>query len=173
MTVEQEVLVRLLLGQRSMLLGYIASLVRDAHLAEDVFQEVALVVLKKGDELADAEGFPAWARTIARLEAMNALRRRTKAPVSLDASVLDVLDRHWAAADGGPTSDALRTCLQRLPPRSRRVVELRYRDDLSGKALAERLAQPLNTVYVTLARVHRMLSECVRSQLRGGKADLA
>jgi len=173
MAVEQEVLVRLFLAQRAMLLGYIGSLVRDAHLAEDVFQDVALVAIKKRAELADAEGFPAWARRIARLEAMNALRRRTKAPRPLDGAVLDVLDRHWDAAEEGPASVALRRCLKRLPPRSQKLVELRYRDDLSGQALADRLSQPLNTVYVTLARIHRALSECVREVLAGGEGGRA
>jgi RNA polymerase sigma-70 factor (ECF subfamily) len=166
MAVDQEVLVRLLLSERAMLLGYIISLVRDAHLAEDVFQDVALIVLKKRDELADASGFPAWTRKIARLEALNALRRRKKEARPLDEAVLNLLDVQWSRADGGPTSDALRACLERLPPRSRRLVELRYRDDLSGKTLADRLAQPLNTVYVTLARIHHALSECVKGRLR-------
>ena len=164
MTVEQDALVRLLLAQRAMLLGYIGSIVRDTHLAEDVFQETTLIALKKRDELIDAAGFPAWARRIARLEALNALRRRQKAPKSLDESVLDVLEAHWEKADEGSASSALRSCLKRLPPRSLQIVELRYRDDVSGKDLAERLAQPLNTVYVSLARIHRALLDCMRGQ---------
>jgi RNA polymerase sigma-70 factor (ECF subfamily) len=164
MTVEQDLLVRLLLAQRGMLLGYIGSIVRDAHLAEDVFQDTTLIALKKRDELAEVSGFPAWARKIARLEAMNALRRIQKAPRTLDEAVLDILDGHWGKGDEGPASAALHTCLQRLPARSRQMVEFRYRDDLSGRKLAAKVAQPLNTVYVTLARIHRALLECMRGQ---------
>lgn len=171
MPVEQEVLVRLLLTQRSMLLGYLESILRDAHLAEDLFQDVTLIALKKRADLADPDGFAPWVRKIARLEAMNALRRRTRAPQALDDAVLDVLDRHWTAADDGPAHDALRRCLQRLPPKSRHLLTLRYRDDLSGQPLADRLTQPLNTVYVTLARIHRALSDCIRGSLAGGEAS--
>jgi RNA polymerase sigma-70 factor (ECF subfamily) len=173
MGVGQDVLVRLLLSERAMLLGYIGSLVRDSHLAEDIFQDVALIVLRKRDELSDSSGFPVWARKIARLESMNVLRRETKLPRPLDQSVLDVLDRHWTQSDEGPAPAALRACVTRLTERSRKLVELRYRDGLSGKRLAERLAQPLNTVYVTLARIHRALSECVRGRLGAGKASHA
>lgn len=175
MAVDHEVLVRLLLGQRAMLLGYLSSLVRDAHLAEDLFQEIALVILKKGHELSDASGFPLWARKIARLEALNALRRKQRAPRPLDEAVLDVLDRQWEASDetASPAADALRACLQRLPPRSRQLVEMRYRDGVSGRALAEKVSQPVNTVYVTLARVHRALAECIRGRLAPGKAGHA
>jgi RNA polymerase sigma-70 factor (ECF subfamily) len=165
MGVDHDGLVRLLLAQRSMLLGYLSSLVRDEHLAEDLFQDVSIVILKKGAQLADPAGFGPWARKIARLEALNAHRKRGNAPKPLDADVLDLLDRRWDEEDASPAADALRPCLQRLSPRSRRLVELRYRDGVGGRDLAARLAQPLNTVYVALARIHRTLSECVRERL--------
>jgi len=175
MAVEHEVLVRLLLGHRAMLLGYISSFVRDAHLAEDLFQDVSLVILKKGAELSDNAGFAPWARKIARLEVLNALRKREKAPRSLDAAVLDLLDGQWGLGDraASPVADALGPCLERLSPRARQLVELRYRDDVSGKDLAAKLAQPLNTVYVALARVHRALSECIKGRLAPGRAGHA
>jgi RNA polymerase sigma-70 factor (ECF subfamily) len=175
MAVEHEALVRLLLAQRAMLLGYLSSFVRDAHLAEDLFQDIALVILKKGHELGDPAGFPLWARKIARFEALNALRRRDKAPQPLDDAVLDVLDRQWSAIDASasPAADALRACLQRMPPRSRQLVELRYRDGICGKDLAAKVSQPLNTVYVTLARIHRALSECIKGRLASGKVTHA
>ncbi|MBI3856655.1 MAG: sigma-70 family RNA polymerase sigma factor [Planctomycetes bacterium] len=175
MAVEHDVLVLLLLGHRAMLLGYLSSFVRDAHLAEDLFQDISLVILKKGGDLADPSGFPVWSRRIARLEALNALRRRGKAPRPLDDAVLDVLDRQWSATDeaASPAADALRDCLQRMPPRSRQLVDLRYRDGISGKELADKVSQPLNTVYVTLARIHRALSECVKGRLAAGKAGHA
>jgi RNA polymerase sigma-70 factor (ECF subfamily) len=164
MAVDQEALVRRLLAQRGMLLGYISSFVRDAHLAEDLFQDVTLVILRKGAELADPEGFAPWARKIARLEVLNALRKRERAPQPLDGAVLDLLDGHWTEGerDASPAADALRSCLGRLSPRARRLVDLRYRDGVSGKELAARVAQPLNTVYVALARIHRALSDCLR-----------
>lgn len=167
MAVGNEVLVRLLLAQRAMLLGYISSFVRDAHLAEDLFQDVSLVILRKGAELADPAGFAPWARKVARLEVLNALRKREKAPRPLDAAVLDLLDGQWGATDraASPAADALAPCLERLSPKARRLVELRYRDDVSGKDLAAKVAQPLNTVYVALARVHRALSDCIKGRL--------
>jgi RNA polymerase sigma-70 factor (ECF subfamily) len=175
MSVDQDHLVRLLLGHRAMLLGYLASFVRDAHLVEDVFQDVSLVILKKGAELADPAGFAPWARKIARFESLNALRKRGQAPRPLDAAALDLLDGQWRSGDASesPASDALEPCLRRLAPRARRLVELRYREGVSGRDLAARLAQPLNTVYVSLARVHRALSECIRGRLAAGRTSHA
>ena len=44
----------LLLKHRSMLIGYITLIVQDPHLAEDVFQEVAVIVFRKADALTSA-----------------------------------------------------------------------------------------------------------------------
>jgi RNA polymerase sigma-70 factor (ECF subfamily) len=170
MILDQATLVRLLLSHRAMLVGYIGSIVRDPHLAEDVFQNVSIIVLKKAAALQDAASFAVWARKIARFEALNAVRREEKAPRPLQQEVLDLLETHWDAGDppASAESDALKDCLSKLAPRSRQVVELRYQENVSGKALAERLAQPLNTVYVALSRAHRALLACVKLRLSQG-----
>ncbi len=168
MSLDHDSVLRLLLGHRAMLVGYILSIVRDRHLAEDVFQNVSLLVVRKREALRAAADFPAWARTIARFEALNAARKRDHAPQVLDAALLDALEEPWRAGDAAAPSatlDALRACLERLTPHARRVVELRYRENLSGRTLAEKLARPLNTIYVALARAHRALAGCVRMRL--------
>src|SRR5262245_40628550 len=109
MALRQDQLVQLLIGHRAMLMGYIALILGDPHLAEDVFQEVAVVVVRKGDALRDAEGFPAWARQIARFKALHTLRERKHLPQALDDALLDLLEKDWAqddASDRRERSDA-------------------------------------------------------------------
>lgn len=170
MALDQDAVLRLLLTHRAMLVGYIGSIVRDGHLAEDIFQNVSLIVVKKGTALEDPAAFPAWARRIARFEALNALRREGKSPQPLDDHLLDLLEAHWSAGDDaeGARAEALRGCLEKLTSRSRQLIELRYRENVSGTDLARRLSQPLNTVYVALSRIHRALSACIRLRLSQG-----
>src|SRR4051794_21632754 len=47
--IDQESLVIVLLRDRVKLLAYITAIVRDNHLAEDIFQEVALLAVRKRD----------------------------------------------------------------------------------------------------------------------------
>src|SRR5579862_7199463 len=82
----------LLLAHRGMIVGYLGSILHDPHLVEDAFQEVALVVLRKGGGLRHSREFPTWVRRIARLEALAALRRLNRRPRPFDHSVLDLLD---------------------------------------------------------------------------------
>jgi RNA polymerase sigma-70 factor (ECF subfamily) len=168
MAIDQETVLRLLLAHRAMVMGYVAFIVRDAHLVEDVFQEVALTVLKKGETLDQEENFPVWVRQIARYKALNTLQKQKRAPQPVDESILNLLEDTWAAEDQAPASlatQALLECIQKLSPRAQQLIRLRYVDCLSGKDLAERLAQPVNTVYVALSRVYRNLSACVKLRL--------
>jgi RNA polymerase sigma-70 factor (ECF subfamily) len=162
----QERGVALLLSHRAMLLGYVVSIVRDPDLAEDVFQNAAVVILDKAAAVA-GDDFPAWARRVARLEALAALRKRKRAPELLDPSVLELLEDHWRAGDGAPAParKALRECVERLSPYARQLIRLRYVEELSAQDVAERLNRSPNTIYVALSRTYRHLADCVERRL--------
>jgi RNA polymerase sigma-70 factor (ECF subfamily) len=166
MDTDRDRLLRLLLTHRGMLLGYILAIVRDAHLAEDVFQDASLIILKKGVALKRESDFPLWARKVARLEALNALRKRNKTPTLLEPAVLDLVEQSWCKDDNSQQyTQALRECVEKLSPKARRLIELRYVAGIPGNALATRLKQPPNTVYVALSRIYRVLSTCVQERV--------
>jgi RNA polymerase sigma-70 factor (ECF subfamily) len=172
---------RLLLINRGMLLGYINAITGDPTLSEDVFQEVSIVVLDKHAMLTSSEGFKPWARTIARFQALKAVARRRSGPVMLSGDIMDLLDTSWSALDEDSAAladqerlAALRSCLTRITPRARRLVEMRYFENLPGARIAELLGKPLNTIYVAISRIHRALGECVRGELQrqgGGRGE--
>jgi RNA polymerase sigma-70 factor (ECF subfamily) len=163
----QERSVGLLLSHRAMLLGYVASIVRDPDLAEDVFQNVALVVLDKAAAVQRDEEFPAWARRVARLESLAALRKRRRSPELLDQSVLELLEDEWSAGDTAPAParKALRDCVEKLSPYAQQLIRMRYVDGLSALDVAERVNRSPNTVYVALSRTYRHLAGCVERRL--------
>jgi RNA polymerase sigma factor (sigma-70 family) len=165
MGMDSDYLLRLLLMHRGMLLGYILSILHDAHLAEDVFQDASLVILKKGVDLTAEDDFPRWARKVVRLTAMNALRKQNRGPDLLEPGLLDSLEQEWDRDEGQERTSALRECLEELPAKAQRLIELRYVAGMSGNALAARLNQPTNTVYVALSRIYRNLSACVKKRL--------
>lgn len=165
MSLSEEQVLRLLLSGRTLLLAYIRSIVRDAHLAEDVFQDVSIVALRKRAEVVDEVHFRGWIRRTARLEAMNVLRREGRLRQALPDGVLDALDQHWDNQDAESAHERsawLAECLTKLTDRARQIVGWRYGDGISPARLAERLGRPINTVYVALARIHRTLGDCVR-----------
>jgi RNA polymerase sigma-70 factor (ECF subfamily) len=163
---EANSLLRLLLSHRRMLLGYILSIVRDVHLSEDVFQAASLVILKKGPLLTDEADFAPWARKIVRFEALNMARQRHRGPELLEPAVLDLIEPEWGRDENSESVRlALQACIETLRPKARRLIELRYVAGFSGKALAAKLNQPANTIYVALSRIYRKLSNCVQKRM--------
>ena len=88
----------------------------------------------------------------------------------LDESVLELLDGEWAGENARPEGEriaALRQCLDQLPSRSRRMIQLRYFDERPCRDVAEGLGVTLDAVYQRLARVHRALRQCIEQRLHG------
>lgn len=160
---------RLLLANRGMLIGYINAITGDPNLTEDVFQEVSIVVLEKCGQLHDVEGFKPWSRTIARFQSLKAVNRRSAGPIALGDDLIDLIDTQWQSVDRSDDHAdelaALRLCLTRISPRAKQLVRMRYHDNLPGVRIAEILGQPINTVYVTISRIHRSLADCVRQRI--------
>src|SRR5205807_5718137 len=116
--------------------------------------------------LKDENGFPPWARKVVRFTALNALRKQNRSPELLEPRMLDLLEHDWCK-DMGPERSmlALRQCIEQLSAKAQRLIELRYVAGIPGNALAARLKQPPNTVYVALSRIYRTLSTCVKKRL--------
>ncbi|MBI1371513.1 MAG: sigma-70 family RNA polymerase sigma factor [Phycisphaera sp.] len=165
MPLDQETVVRHLLRDRAKVVGYIRGIVGDAHLAEDVFQNLTILAMHKHAEIADEDHLPLWIRRSARFEALNLLRKRGRSPLMIDSAVVERLDDHWAAYDhrtGGEMMDALHTCMDTLTPNARRMVELRYLQNLTSAQVAKELQRKAATVYQALMRIRQTLAECVR-----------
>lgn len=158
MSLETEQLVRVLMAERNKLLAYAWSITGDFGLCEDVVQEVALLALDKGREVADEPRLKVWLRRTARFKALEALRGKTKSTPPLSEEVLDQLESHWEQYDGGSEfsesalADMLRACFQRLTDKQRRLLSLRYAKQLRSGDIAARLEMKTETVYRSLTR---------------------
>lgn len=168
MAVDQQVVLRALLADRTKLLAYIAAILPDEHLAEDIYQEVSLLAVRKHEQIQDDAHLMAWLRKAARLSALQVRRNQSRRPMLLDAVVLDALESHWndqGRESSSDRMDMLRTCLEKLKGYPRDLIELRYGEGISGKALADRVGKKVETVYVALSRAHKNLVECVNRGL--------
>jgi RNA polymerase sigma-70 factor, ECF subfamily len=160
-----------LLANRSKLLAYIWSLLRDHHATEDVFEEVVLAAMKHFAEIKDQDHLLAWARQTARFRGIDYLRRKSREPQLLAEDVLDQLESQWRQRDADnerDCMDALRTCYKQLSTRSQTIVSLRYGQGLSGREVAAVMGRKVHSVYVAMTRIYQTLEECVRRTLAVG-----
>jgi RNA polymerase sigma-70 factor (ECF subfamily) len=163
---------QLLLRHRHGLLAFIHALLPDPHAAEDLFQEVSLVVVQKAGDFEDGTDFPAWSRSILRNKVREHLRARRG--VQVDESLLEELDRDFRAVEEGRDADgrreALRRCLGELPDRARRALVLRYDEGLAPAEIGDRLGQTRPAVNSLLQRAREALRDCVERGLAAGDA---
>ena len=140
--------------------------VRDAHAAEDIFQNVALKAMTR-DVSFDAEGaLLSWAFITARREGLDWLRKHRRETVGLEPGLLELLDGEWTHAPAGNArTDALRDCLDATPEESRRLLKLRYFDGHSCDEVADRMGVGLNAIYKRISRLHESLRMCIEGKL--------
>jgi len=168
----KEDVVRGLIREQTKLVAYLYSIVREGSLAEDLFQEVVVLAMQKHDEISEISHLLLWARRAARFEALKLLRDRRRSEVALDADVLDLLDASWLqsdATDVARETDHLKGCMEKLSPKAREILQLKYFQSADGARIAGLLRTKVHSVYVTLSRIHRTLAECVARQRLGGE----
>ncbi len=170
-----QALARRLLEHRDALFGYILALVRSWPIAEELFQEVSLVVLQKGQQGEAVDQFLPWSREIARRMVLDSWKRSARSRVVLSEAALDAVDRAFLERDDEPASSdlvrALRRCLEKLPDHLRRLVDLRYSESLPLQEIARRLERSAGSVQVALSRVRMRLHDCAKRA--GGEASPA
>jgi RNA polymerase sigma factor (sigma-70 family) len=169
MPVDPELVVKTLMQQRSQLVGYAWAVVGDPHAAEDVLQDVSMLAIRKCSEINDVDHLGGWLRHAIRLRGMDVRRSLQKAQGQLfSPEVLDALERAW---DKAPTVDesermtALRHCIGQLTGSARRIVELRYVENLPPTEIATDTNQRVETVYKAITRTHGALRECIKQRL--------
>jgi RNA polymerase sigma-70 factor (ECF subfamily) len=178
MGLRQDTVVDQLLADRSKLLAYIWSVVRDFHATEDIFQEVVVAAMSHAEEIKDLDHLLSWARQAARFRGIDWLRRQKRQPMLLDDDVLDLLEGQWSRFDAVSShawTDAVRYCAGKLTDYARQLIGLRYVEGLTGLEVARRMGRTPRTVYVALGRTYRQLEDCIQGKLaddRGEKRNI-
>lgn len=154
-------------AHQARLRAYLFSRTGDIDAADDLAQEVFLVVFRLIDQYDRARPAWPWLLGIARNELREHWRgvARDKVTDAIEALVADRLVAAEGAAPADLPVDALAACLSKLPVHSRELVRMIYDERINCAEAARRLQQKAGAVRVTLHRIRRALQACVRQQL--------
>lgn len=153
--------------------AFIGSIVRDPHVRDDVFQEVALTLWERFDEYDPQRSFGAWARGIAAKKVLQRRHQDQRFPTAFSPqtvqAVLEAFDRteHTTSA----RAEAFQKCVESLPPPSRELLRLRYGEGLKVAQLAERINRTVTAVFQALCRVRAKLADCIRRRMAAEERD--
>lgn len=157
---------QLFVRHTGLLHGFIASICGDLVLAEDILQEVFLVVSKQADSFVLGTDFAAWARAIARFKTMELLRARGRERGMLGVDTLALLEAAAPGLDAWQGQrEALQGCLAKLTAAQHALMTMAYGEGLSPQQIAGRKSQSPEVVHVMLSRVRRALRECILRRL--------
>ena len=134
---------------------------RDRSDAEDVAQEAAIRAWRRRGTLRHGQRRDEWLRMIARNEAHRLRERRSREQASeepLRGSEEDTSLERLVEGAG------VQTAISRLAGSDRELLGLRYEDDLTQRAIANRLGVPEGTVKVRLHRVRAKLRIALTDQ---------
>lgn len=146
------------------LYAYLVTLLGNPADAEEVFQEVCVVLWKEYEAFDPTTNFAKWASVIAHNQVHRFRRTQQKHARHLPDTLIDLL-----AAEAVDHSEllearrlALHGCLQKLSENDRQLIQSCYSDSRqSMKSVAEMLGKPSNTVYKAINRIRKALHLCI------------
>ncbi len=143
---------RLLSRHQSTLFGFLVRLAGNRALAEDLFQETWMRVVRESHRYRAEQKFSHWLFTIANRLAIDELRRRKRwntVSVDDDEAAVTLPDHGPSAADETDrrrTLSRVEAAMDTLPPPLRQVFLLREHGGVSFKEIAAMTGAPLGTV---------------------------
>lgn len=147
--------------------GYLLVFASDPNDADDLLHSAFLCVVAKAADFRPGTSFVAWARAIARIELLRLTNDRQRAPQLLAPEVIDLLsDDVPMFADDEVFQQALTGCLERLAPRARQAIDLRYQQSLQPTEIAKRMSLAVTSVNVMLSRARATIETCVERAIR-------
>lgn len=146
------------------LFSYLVTLLANPAHAEEVFQEVCVIVWRMYDKFELGTDFVKWVSVIAHNQVRKFRRDAKRGGFQLSDATCERL-----AADAARGADlfefrrdALRQCLGKLAASDRQLVQQCYSNsEASFKNIAEDIGRPVNTVYKALNRIRRALHDCI------------
>lgn len=147
--------------------AYVFASISGFHDAEDVVQRIAQELARRFDEYDSSRPFVGWALWIAKSRVIDFYRAQSRTRVVFSHELLAQLaDTIVKQADRrSDRREALEACLDELPRRSRRLLDLRYVEELSAAEMARETGSTSGSVRVLLSRVRTVLASCIERRL--------
>lgn len=166
-TEKHDQFLRLYVENETALRGFVRSLVPTREDVEDVMQGTAAVLWRKFEELDSPENFRRWAFGVARFEALSHRRKRSRDRHVFGDELMALLEAEATAAGEQCSQEVLvlESCLKKLPPAQRALLEAAYAPGVRIDEMARESNRTAMSIYKALHRIRMLLIDCVRQAM--------
>ncbi|MFZ5734025.1 MAG: sigma-70 family RNA polymerase sigma factor [Pseudomonadota bacterium] len=143
---------------------FILRTVRDQSVAEDLVSQVFLDVWRTAGQFEGRSQVSTWLLSIARFKALSALRQRRFEDIDQN-DVLEIADdseNPEAKLDRTKTGELLRSCIARLSPAHREIIDLVYYHEKSVEEAGEIIGIPQATVKTRMFYARKQLADLLK-----------
>jgi RNA polymerase sigma-70 factor, ECF subfamily len=160
---------RLFLQNERRLYAYILTLLPHRADADDILQEASLVMWDKFDENNPPGDFAAWGCRIAYFKVLDFLKKSQRSRVCFSQAMLERVAEtaleQAATLQLDERRAALTGCVEKLSPRDRNLLTLRFADGATTQSTAAQAGRSVEAVYKALSKIRQALFECVTRAL--------
>ncbi len=163
--------ITLLMENRDALFAFILACVRNYADADDILQNVSVVIIEAAEVPKEPSQFLAWSREIARRRILEHFRA-SKRVLPVDPQTIERMMEAAERVDSKHSSQAQRTalieCIEKLSPENQQILTARYSDsgESNTEALSKRFGRSEQGVVSLLYRTRQRLRDCVKRRLR-------
>ena len=128
-----------------------------------------MTLWQKFDDFDHCRSFGAWARGIAANKILQAKRQDRRFPMPFSPEVVEqILEAFETTETSLPSlrERGLRHCREKLPEKSRQLLERHYDQRESCIAIAKETNRSVEAVYQSLSRIRRQLAGCIENYLK-------
>ena len=168
---ENKDFLRLLMSNQNRIYAFILTLVPNWSDADDIMQETAETMWSKFGQSQPINNFGAWGIKIAQNKIFNFYSKKKTSEILLSKEILeDITSRASCLAEQTDERiNALEHCLGKLRESDRRLIQMKYEQNITIKELAVIVERPVQGLYKAISRIHNALLGCIRRALARGK----
>ena len=146
--------------------AFVRRLVPSRADADDVLQEVAIVLWEKFEDFCDGGNFKSWACGIARFKVLAWLRDKRRDRLVLDDDVVGLIADEAFRDESNLEQQriALETCFEKVPQRERDLLTQAYQPAAKIQDVAANSGRSVAGFYQWLHRMRLMLLECIQRE---------
>ena len=151
--------------------NFIHRMIRNREQVEDLTQEAFIKAFSSLKSFNEEYAFSTWLYKIATNNCIDYIRKRKLQMYSIDKPIeaKELPDDTYRADKdiiSGQRALLLRSAIEQLPEKYRRVIELRHTEEKSYEEIAKALDLPIGTVKAHIFRARELLYKQLRNRIR-------